>query len=155
VGQERLGPSYFFISLVLGPLNSLFFFSRGLGRRMHLGVEVTESSPNKQHHLSRRLAVSGTNQQSGAAKRAQRINRRHDRHNHGNWRRQVAKWSDVKTEIVSAITNADFSYITKMCSVLFHFAVAPVTTAESKTTNLRSTSRKVMMSFICSCRNKK
>jgi hypothetical protein len=23
VGQERLGPSYFFISLVLGPLNSL------------------------------------------------------------------------------------------------------------------------------------
>jgi hypothetical protein len=24
VGQERLGPSYFFISLVLGPLNSLF-----------------------------------------------------------------------------------------------------------------------------------
>jgi hypothetical protein len=26
VGQERLGPSYFFVSLVLGPLNSLFFF---------------------------------------------------------------------------------------------------------------------------------
>jgi hypothetical protein len=50
---ELLGPSYFFISLVLGPLNSLFFsFSRGLGRRMHLGVEVTESSTNKQHHLS-------------------------------------------------------------------------------------------------------
>jgi hypothetical protein len=27
-------------------------FSRGFGRRMHLGVEVTESSTNKQHHLS-------------------------------------------------------------------------------------------------------
>jgi hypothetical protein len=26
VGQERLGPSYFFISLVLGPLNSLFWY---------------------------------------------------------------------------------------------------------------------------------
>ena len=26
--------------------------SRGLGWRMHLGVEVTESSTNKQHHLS-------------------------------------------------------------------------------------------------------
>jgi hypothetical protein len=26
--------------------------SRGLGRRMHLGVEVTESSTNKQHDLS-------------------------------------------------------------------------------------------------------
>ena len=52
MGQERLGPSYFLISLVLGPLNSLFFFSRGLGWRMHLGVEVTELSTNKQHHLS-------------------------------------------------------------------------------------------------------
>jgi hypothetical protein len=28
VGQERLGPSYFFISLVLGPLNSLFMMVR-------------------------------------------------------------------------------------------------------------------------------
>jgi hypothetical protein len=26
--HSRLGPSYFFISLVLGPLNSLFFFTR-------------------------------------------------------------------------------------------------------------------------------
>ncbi len=49
MGQERLGPSCFFIPLVLGPLNSLLFFSRGLGRRMHLAVEVTESSTNKQH----------------------------------------------------------------------------------------------------------
>jgi hypothetical protein len=36
VGQERLGPSYFFISLVLGPLNGLvwyvpsFRYTRGL-----------------------------------------------------------------------------------------------------------------------------
>ena len=33
--------------------HSLFFFSRGLGWRMHLGVEVTELSTNKQHHLYR------------------------------------------------------------------------------------------------------
>jgi len=58
VGQERLGPSYFFISLVLGPLNSLVWYvpslryTRGLGWRMHCGVEVTESSTNEQHHLS-------------------------------------------------------------------------------------------------------
>jgi hypothetical protein len=56
VGQERLGPSYFSISLVLGPLNSLVWYvpslryTRGLGWRMHCGVEVTKSSTNKQHH---------------------------------------------------------------------------------------------------------
>ena len=59
MGQERLGPSYFFIPLVLGPLNSLVWYvpslryTRGLGWRMHCGVEVTESSTNKQHHLRR------------------------------------------------------------------------------------------------------
>ena len=58
MGQERLGPSYFFISSVLGPLNSLAWYvpslryTRGPGWRMHCGVEVTESSTNKQHHLS-------------------------------------------------------------------------------------------------------
>jgi hypothetical protein len=55
VSQERLGPSYFFISLVLVPLNSLVWYvhssryTRGLGWRIHCGVEVTESSTNKQH----------------------------------------------------------------------------------------------------------
>jgi hypothetical protein len=58
-GRKRgvvLGPSYFFISLVLGPLNSLVWYvpslryTRGLGWRIHCGVEVTESSTNKQHH---------------------------------------------------------------------------------------------------------
>jgi hypothetical protein len=50
VGQERLGPSYFFISLVLVPLNSLVWYipflryTRGLGWRIHCGVEITESS---------------------------------------------------------------------------------------------------------------
>jgi ankyrin repeat protein len=40
-------------------LNSLVWYvpslryTRGLGWRMHCGVEVTESSANKQHHLSR------------------------------------------------------------------------------------------------------
>jgi hypothetical protein len=47
-----LGPSCSFIPLVLGPLNSLFFFLRGLGWRMRCGVKVTESSTNKQHSLS-------------------------------------------------------------------------------------------------------
>ncbi len=57
MGQERLGPSYFFIPLVRGPLNTLVWYvpslryTRGLGWRMHCGVEVTESSTNKQHHL--------------------------------------------------------------------------------------------------------
>jgi hypothetical protein len=57
VGQDLLGPSYFFISLVLGPLNSLVWYvpslryTRGLGWPIHCGVEVTESSTNKQHHL--------------------------------------------------------------------------------------------------------
>jgi len=60
VGQERLGPSYFFIPLVIGPLNSLVWYvpslryTRGLGWRMHFGAKVTESSTNKQHHLSTR-----------------------------------------------------------------------------------------------------
>jgi hypothetical protein len=46
--EERLGPSYFFIPLVLGPLNSLVWYvpslrhTRGLVCRMHCGVEVTE-----------------------------------------------------------------------------------------------------------------
>jgi hypothetical protein len=56
VGQERLGPSYFFISLVLAPLNSLIWYvpslryTCGLGWSIHCGVEVTELSTNKQHH---------------------------------------------------------------------------------------------------------
>jgi hypothetical protein len=40
VGQERLGPSYFFISLVLGPLNSLLWYvpsSRYICVNMELG----------------------------------------------------------------------------------------------------------------------
>ena len=55
MGQERLGPSYFFISLVSGPLNSLvwyvpsFRYTHDLGWRIHYGVKVTESSTNKQH----------------------------------------------------------------------------------------------------------
>jgi hypothetical protein len=58
VGQELIETSYFFIPLVLVPLNSLAWYvpssryTRGLGWRIHCGVEVTESSANKQHdHL--------------------------------------------------------------------------------------------------------
>jgi hypothetical protein len=53
VGQERLGPSYFFISLVTVPLNSLVWYHAASGWRIHCGVEVTELSTNKQHTLSR------------------------------------------------------------------------------------------------------
>ena len=35
---------------------------------------------------------------------------------------KTAELADVKTEIVSAIANAVFSYITEMDTVLFHFA---------------------------------
>jgi len=55
VGQERLGPSYFFIPLVLGPRLVWYVpslrYTRGLGWRMHCGAEVTESSTNKQLHV--------------------------------------------------------------------------------------------------------
>jgi hypothetical protein len=63
MGQERLGPSYIFISLVLGPLNSLVWYvpslryTRDLGWRIHCGVEVTESSTNKQHHLCQKKVL--------------------------------------------------------------------------------------------------
>jgi len=62
-GAARTIPLFHTISarpppLVLGPLNSLVWYvpslryTRGLGWRMHCGAEVTESSTNKQHHLS-------------------------------------------------------------------------------------------------------
>ena len=53
-----LGSNLGFISLVLGPQNSLVWYvpslryTRGLDWCIHCGVEVTESSTNKQHHLS-------------------------------------------------------------------------------------------------------
>jgi hypothetical protein len=52
VGQERLGPSYFFVSLVLGPLNSLFFFFTRPRPAYALKCRGSESSTNKQHYLS-------------------------------------------------------------------------------------------------------
>ena len=61
-GGVRSGPGaartiLLFIPLVLGPLNSLVWYVPSLrytrGWRMHCGAEVTESSTNKQHHLSR------------------------------------------------------------------------------------------------------
>jgi hypothetical protein len=51
-GAARSILLFFFISLVLVPLNSLVWYvpslryTRGLGWRMHCGVEVTESSTN-------------------------------------------------------------------------------------------------------------
>ena len=47
-----------FISLVLGPQNSLvcyvpsLWYTHGLAWRMHCGVEITETSTKKQHLLS-------------------------------------------------------------------------------------------------------
>ena len=61
-----------FHTLVLGPLNSLEWYvpslrhTHCLGWRMHYGVEVTESSTNKQHHISRQFTmhISTNGQQS-------------------------------------------------------------------------------------------
>jgi len=63
--KQVLCASYFFVSLVLGPLNSLVWYvpslryTRGLGWRIHCGVEVNESNTNKQHtcmHVHRCIA---------------------------------------------------------------------------------------------------
>ena len=68
MGQERLGPSYFFIPLVLCPLNSLVWYvpslgyTRGLGWRMHCGAEVTEKGLTSQIWSLKRvefIAVTG------------------------------------------------------------------------------------------------
>ncbi len=48
VGQGRLGPSYFFISLVLGPLNSLLWYERTfLKVYMELGSYFVSARTNK------------------------------------------------------------------------------------------------------------
>ena len=55
MGQERLGPSYFFISLVLGPLNSLLWYvpSQGIyGARLLFFVSART---NKRHHHQYKL----------------------------------------------------------------------------------------------------
>ena len=97
---------------------------------MHCGVEVTESSTNKQHHLSgRRLAYNGG---GGAMIGAMVIGG-------DKFSGKRGDWSDVKTERVSTIENASYSYITKMGVILSHFAGfrqhGPL-----KTPTLRSTS---------------
>jgi hypothetical protein len=53
VGQERLGPSYFFISLVLGPLNSLLWYVPSSRYVYIYGVRLlffVSSRTNKRHH---------------------------------------------------------------------------------------------------------
>jgi hypothetical protein len=53
VGQERLGPSYFFISLVLGPLNSLLWSvpsSRNIGSSLARLLLFVSARTNKRHH---------------------------------------------------------------------------------------------------------
>jgi hypothetical protein len=48
VGQERLGPSYFFIPLVLGPLNSLVWWEVPLW--YSFGLIFVSARTNKRHH---------------------------------------------------------------------------------------------------------
>jgi hypothetical protein len=53
VGQERLGPSYFFISLVLGPLNSLLWYVSSSRYIWSLGSSflfLQEQIPGGSHH---------------------------------------------------------------------------------------------------------
>ena len=94
MGQERLGPSYFFIPLVLGPLNSLVWsvpslrYTRGLGWRMHCGAEVTESSTNKQQHLSHSLSPPnlGPNTRKSAHHQLEKVG-----HEEGLWRPEIVQ----------------------------------------------------------------
>ena len=50
VGQERLGPSYFFISLVLGPLNSLVWVRTFLKVYGAWLLFFVSARTNKRHH---------------------------------------------------------------------------------------------------------
>jgi hypothetical protein len=55
VGQERLGPSYFFISLVLGPLNSLLWYVPSLRYIWSSILFFVSARTNKRHHHHRRM----------------------------------------------------------------------------------------------------
>jgi hypothetical protein len=50
VGQERLGPSYFFISLVLGPLNSLLWYVPSSRYIWSSLLFFVSARTNKRHH---------------------------------------------------------------------------------------------------------
>ena len=50
MGQERLGPSYFFISLALGPLNSLLWYVPSLGIYGAWLLFFVSARTNKRHH---------------------------------------------------------------------------------------------------------
>ncbi len=55
MGQERLGPSYFFISLVLGPLNSLYGTCLPQGTYGARLLFFVSARTNKKHHEKRLL----------------------------------------------------------------------------------------------------
>jgi len=50
VGQERVGPSYFFIFLVLGPLNSLFWYLPSSRYIWSSLLCFVSARTNKRHH---------------------------------------------------------------------------------------------------------
>ena len=50
MGQERLGPSYFFISLVLGPLNRLVWYYLPKGIYRDWLLFFVSARTNKRHH---------------------------------------------------------------------------------------------------------
>ena len=53
MGQERLGPSYFFILLVLGPLKHPVMVRTFLKVYMELGSYFVSARTNKRHHHQR------------------------------------------------------------------------------------------------------
>ena len=69
VGQERLGPSYFFISLVLGPLNSLLWYVSARTNKRHHHHQYCGSCPCVIHNPYL-PSISASLQTLGRAKRA-------------------------------------------------------------------------------------
>ena len=58
VGQERLGPSYFFIPLVLGPLNSLVWWEVPLGVCSFALIFVSaRTNKRHDHHCVARVVI--------------------------------------------------------------------------------------------------
>jgi hypothetical protein len=120
--------------LVLGPLNSLVWYvpslkyTRGLGWRMHCGVDVTESSTNKQHHLSTTIFMH-TGRGLGIRSARLVLEIGHRRHAPLLYRFYVNLYRFYTSTSPSS---------------------SPCTTASARRCTLM-----MMMSFICSCRNKK
>ena len=57
MGQELLGPSYFFIPVVLGPLNSLVWYDRAVRRVSVSGRHASSGAPPRHDRLARHAGL--------------------------------------------------------------------------------------------------